>query len=112
MTIDPIDRQKRRKIELCDRVDHEPRQMPFGQPIPQTRRQQQLLITITRDEVLRHSEMVVTTPDGAPFMQQPPCQAVVPSGWAPTAARLNGRSDRPMQQRGSSAAEDGPRRPT
>ena len=38
--------------------------MPLGQPLAQARRQQQLLIAITREEVLRHPEMVLTTPDG------------------------------------------------
>jgi hypothetical protein len=37
--------------------------VPIGQPLTQARRQQ-LLITITRDEVLRHPDMVLTAPDG------------------------------------------------
>jgi hypothetical protein len=34
------------------------------QPLTQAERQQQLLLTITRDEVLRHPEMVLTASDG------------------------------------------------
>jgi hypothetical protein len=45
--------------------------MPFGQPLAQARRQQQLLIAVAREEVLRHLEMVLTTPDGPGFVQQP-----------------------------------------
>jgi hypothetical protein len=35
--------------------------MPFRQPLAQARRQQQLLIAITREEVLRHPEIVLTS---------------------------------------------------
>ena len=65
LTVVAIDRVERAQIERRDGVDHEPRQMPIGQPLAQARRQQQLLIAITREEVLRHPEMVLTTPDGA-----------------------------------------------
>jgi hypothetical protein len=60
-----VDHLERAEIHLRDRVDHEPRQMPLRQPLAQTRRQQQLLITITREKVLRHPAMVLTTADGA-----------------------------------------------
>src|SRR5215207_2307568 len=46
-----------------DRLNNEPRQMILGQPLPQARRKQQLLITITRNEVLAHAEIVQTRPD-------------------------------------------------
>jgi len=38
----------------ADRVDHEPRQMILRQPIPQRRRQQKRLLTMTINEVLSH----------------------------------------------------------
>ena len=60
-----VDHEERPQIQRRHGVDHEPRQMPLGQPLTQTRRQQQVLITITREEVLRHPRMVLTTPDGA-----------------------------------------------
>ncbi len=62
MPVRAIGDVERTQIELPDSVDHEPREMPLGQPIAQTRRQQQLLITITRDKVLRHPGIVLTTP--------------------------------------------------
>ena len=55
MTIRPIGGIERRQVELAHSVDHEPREMPFRQPFPQARRQQQLLLTITTNEVLRHA---------------------------------------------------------
>jgi hypothetical protein len=58
--IGPIERIE---IQLRHRLQHEPRQMVLGQPLPQRRRQQQLLITITRDEVLGHAGIVQTPPD-------------------------------------------------
>ena len=60
-----IGRVERAQIKLRDGVDDKPREMPLRQPLAQARRQQQLLIAITREEVLRHPEMVLTTPDGA-----------------------------------------------
>jgi hypothetical protein len=45
---------KRRQIHLGDRVRHEPREVLLAQPLAQARGQQQLLLAITRDEVLRH----------------------------------------------------------
>jgi hypothetical protein len=58
-----IGRVERRQIHLGDCVQHEPREVALGQPLAQARRQQQLLLAITRDEVLRHHRMVLTTPD-------------------------------------------------
>jgi hypothetical protein len=46
--------QEIRQIHRVDSVDHEPREVILGQPLPQTRQQQQLLLAIARDEVLRH----------------------------------------------------------
>jgi hypothetical protein len=39
--------------------------VPLGQPFAQARRQQQLLVAVAREEVLRHPRMVLTAPDGA-----------------------------------------------
>ncbi len=45
---------ERRQIDRLDRVDHEPGQMVIRQPVAQARRQQERLLTITREEVLAH----------------------------------------------------------
>src|SRR5215207_9366285 len=62
-TIIAITRIERRQVHLADGVEHEPREVALGQPLAQARRQQQLLLAITRDEVLRHHRMVLTTAD-------------------------------------------------
>ena len=67
VTVGPIAGIERAQIELRDGIDHEPRQVPLRQPLTQTRRQQQLLLAITRQEVLRHPDIVLTPPDGAPL---------------------------------------------
>jgi hypothetical protein len=67
-----IGRIKRGEIHLRDRLQHEPCEVLFGQPLPQTRRQQQLLITITRQEVLRHPARVLNPPDTTRFVRHPP----------------------------------------
>jgi hypothetical protein len=59
----PIGSVERLEAELRHRVEHEPGQMILRQPLAQTGRQQQLLVTITRQEVLSHAEIVQTTPD-------------------------------------------------
>jgi hypothetical protein len=46
---------KRRQIHLAHRVQHQPRQMTLGQPLPHIRRQQEPLLTIDRNEVLGHA---------------------------------------------------------
>jgi hypothetical protein len=56
--------KERGQLKLADRVDHKPRKVVLGQPFAQTRRQQQLLLAITREEVLRHADIVLTDPDG------------------------------------------------
>jgi hypothetical protein len=63
MAVGRIGREERGQIHLRDRVDHKPRQVILGQPLAQARRQQQLLLAITRQEVLRHPRMVLTAPD-------------------------------------------------
>ena len=57
--------KERGQIELADRVDHEPREVVLGQPLAQARRQQQLLLAITREEVLRHTGIVLIRSDGS-----------------------------------------------
>jgi hypothetical protein len=54
---------KRAQIQRVDGLNDKPREMALRQPLAQARRQQQLLLAITRDEVLRHHEMVLTTAD-------------------------------------------------
>ena len=66
-----IARNKRRQVHLGDRVEHEPREMLLGQPLTQARRQQQLLLAITRDEVLRHHRIVLNPPDATPVYATP-----------------------------------------
>jgi hypothetical protein len=53
--------QERAQVHRLDGIEHEPRQVVLRQPLTQARRQQQLLLTITRDEVLRHPGMVLTS---------------------------------------------------
>jgi len=43
------------------------REVLLGQPVAQARRQQQLLLAIARDEVLRHHRRVLTGPDRPPL---------------------------------------------
>jgi hypothetical protein len=72
MPVGAIGRVKRSQIHLLDSVEHEPREMLLGQPLPQARRQQQLLLTITRDEVLRHPERLLNPAKaGAPIVLCP-----------------------------------------
>src|SRR6185369_7732985 len=46
-------------------LEHKPREMAIRQPIPHVRRQQELLISITRQEVLRHPRSLLNDPDGS-----------------------------------------------
>jgi hypothetical protein len=57
VTVGAISGVERGQIHLRDRVDHKPREVIVGQPFAQARRQQQLLLAITRHEVLRHAGM-------------------------------------------------------
>src|SRR5829696_7176084 len=80
MTVVAITAVERGQIHLLDRIKHEPRQVLLRQPLTQARRQQQLLLTITRDEVLRHHQMLLTAPDRPRFVRHPPwIGAVSPS---------------------------------
>jgi len=71
----PIHAVEGAQIDLADRVEHKPGQMILRQPLAQTRRQQQLLLTITGKEVLGHdhlrvdrtlTEIVLASPDDKP----------------------------------------------
>ena len=53
------------QIHLLNRLEQKPRQMVLRQPLAQRRRQQERLLTITPDEVLGHSAIVIADPDGA-----------------------------------------------
>jgi hypothetical protein len=55
MAVGAIGGLARGQIHRRDRVDHKPREVILGQPLAQARRQQQLLLAITRQEVLRHA---------------------------------------------------------
>jgi hypothetical protein len=54
---------ERLEIHLLNRVDHEPREVPFRQPLADVGRQQKRLLTITRDESLRHRGILFNRPD-------------------------------------------------
>ena len=69
-TVRSISREERRQVHRVDGVQHEPGEVLGRQPIPQARRQQQLLLAITRDEVLPHPAMLLNPPDGTRFMRQ------------------------------------------
>jgi hypothetical protein len=53
------------QVKLRDGVDDKPRQVALRQPLAQARGQQQLLLTITTEEVLRHPGIVLLAADGA-----------------------------------------------
>jgi hypothetical protein len=59
VTVVPVDGVEHGQVHLGDRGQHEPRKMILGQPLPHARRQQQLLIAITRKEVLGHHRIVL-----------------------------------------------------
>ena len=59
MTVGAIRGKERGQIQLADRLDHKPRKVILSQPLAQARRQQQLLLAITRQEVLRHPWIVL-----------------------------------------------------
>jgi hypothetical protein len=71
MAIVAVTRTERPEIQLANRVEHKPCEVILRQPLTQARRQQQLLLTITRDEVLRHPEIVLNPPDAIPVSATP-----------------------------------------
>ena len=62
-TIRSVSTIKRRQIHLLSHRQHKPREVVFRQPLPQTRRQQQLLIPVTSYEVLGHTSIVINPSD-------------------------------------------------
>jgi hypothetical protein len=52
--IGPVDGIKRVEVHRLDSLEHEPREVVFGQPLAHVRRHQKRLLAITRDEALRH----------------------------------------------------------
>ena len=67
MTISPVGGIERRQIHVGHGVDHKPRQMIGGQPLPHIRRQQKALLTPAFYEVLRHTGIPLTGADGPPL---------------------------------------------
>jgi hypothetical protein len=55
--------QERSQVEFVDDLEHEPRQVIVGQPLPQAWRQQQGLLPITRHEVMGHHQILPPEPD-------------------------------------------------
>jgi len=63
MAIPTIRAIERRQIKLLDRRRHKPRKVILRQPLPQTRRQQQFLLTVTSNQVPGHTHIVINPPD-------------------------------------------------
>ena len=55
MTIRPVHLIERGEVHLLDRRQHRPHKVIRRHPIQQRRRQQQRLLAVARDEVLRHA---------------------------------------------------------
>jgi hypothetical protein len=51
---------ERRKIDPRHGVNHKPREVILRQPLAQAQRQQQILLAITRQEILRHAGIVLS----------------------------------------------------
>jgi hypothetical protein len=118
VTVGSVRRVERLQIKPTDRIDHEPRKMVLRQPIPQRRRHQESLLTITIDEVLRHAGIPPRRPDRTPlcdshhaqrdFSNQPmlpecclglTAAAIRSSGGSPTAAQHVAAANRSEHQR-------------
>src|ERR1017187_607847 len=84
---------ERRQIHLLDARQHEPRKMILRQPLPQTRRQQQLLITVTSNEALGHTPIVLNPPDSTLYATATTTTGSATSGYIPA------RSPRPRPSR-------------
>src|SRR5215207_1015811 len=67
----PIGGIKRRQIELLNDIEQIPRQMPPRQPVAHARRQQEVLLAIARQEVLRHPASLLNRSDRTGLTQQP-----------------------------------------
>ena len=88
------------QIHLLNRLEQKPRQMVLRQPLAQRRRQQERLLTITPDEVLGHSEIVIADPDGAGV-------CATASWQSDSAAKPLARPSAWREQRGSATAGPG-----
>lgn len=55
LTIRPVHPVERAQIQLADHRQHQPRQLTLTKPVPNIRRQQERLIDISPDKVLRHT---------------------------------------------------------
>jgi len=55
-----------RKIQLADRIEHRPHQMPLRHPIAQRRPHQEHLVSITTDEPRAHAARLPPEPDELP----------------------------------------------
>jgi hypothetical protein len=106
MTVVAVGGIERRRIHHRHGVDDEPRQMVLRQPLPNVRRQQERLLTITRQEVLRHArnplkpagqQALCATASGessrAPLASTPPLHGGTRPG-SPSGALGAGRSPR------------------
>src|SRR5215210_8754541 len=82
VTVNAIGRDERGEIHLLDSVEHEPRKVLLGQQLAKARRQQQLLLTITRDEVLRHHRIVLNPPDDTRVCATPSARSGTPDEMA------------------------------
>jgi hypothetical protein len=73
VTIRAIVGVERGQIHLLDDRDHKPREVIRRQPVINARRQQERLIAIAPQKVLRHPRILLTASDGAAegFVQQP-----------------------------------------
>jgi len=60
LAVEPIRSGERGQITLPHRVQHHPRKIVLGQPLPHIRRHQEHLITIRSDEVLRRDQILPT----------------------------------------------------
>jgi len=66
MPVRPIIAVDRGQIHPRDHVQHTPCQLVWPEPLTQTRRHQQHLITITQQKVLSHTRTLLNPPDRNP----------------------------------------------
>jgi hypothetical protein len=91
---------ERRRVDHRDHIDHEPREVILRQPLLHVGRQQERLLAIARDEVLRHAEIVLNPPDSSPTPSVLRDNLAVHEGthaprlvWDPRAPRSGGAGD-------------------
>jgi hypothetical protein len=84
-----------RAHDRADRVDHEPRQGILGQPTPDVGRQQERLLPITRDDILRHApDGLKRAGRGGTRSHAIPLQPTTAAQWQAKAGRRQARSSR------------------